>query len=92
LFKRLNGIFIEAESEAAHDAKNVACAILSDDRFENNRSLVSRLTSFFGILRLNALNNAWRSNTTAYSENAAAKTAAFTRTNTWTFAFTNAAP
>src|SRR5438552_15670093 len=58
LFKRLNGIFIEAESEAAHNAKNVACTIFADDRFKNDCSLIARLASLFGILRLDALNNA----------------------------------
>jgi hypothetical protein len=87
----LNRILIEAESEAAHNAQNVARAILTDDRFKNHRTLISRFAGFLRILWLNPLNNAWRSYTTTNSEYAATKTAALTRSDAGTFAFTNSA-
>ena len=86
-----DGIFIEAKSEAAHDSNDVAGAVLADDSFQNNRALIPRFARFFGVLRLDALNDCGWSNAAADAEDATAKTAAFTRTNAGTFAFANAA-
>src|SRR5262249_36543298 len=86
----LDGIFVEAEAEAADDAQNVYRAVALHDRFKNDRSLVPGFPRLFGILRLDSREHRWRSHAAAHSEGAAACPTAFAGTDAGTFAFTHA--
>src|SRR5437899_4690060 len=90
LLEGLNGVLIEAKAETAHNAHDIDSAVLANDCFENNSALIAGFAGFFGILRLNALQDGRRSHTPANAEHTAAYAAAFARSNARCFAFPNA--
>src|SRR5438552_226877 len=90
LLEGLNGVLIEAKAETAHNAHDIDSAVLANDCFENNSALIAGFTGFFGILRLNALQDGRRSHTPANAEHTAAYAAALARSNARSFAFPNA--
>ena len=90
MLEGLHGVFIEAESQATYHSNDVARAVPANDRFENDCSLISCLSRFFRILRLDTVDDRGRCNSATYTEHAAAETAAFTWANAGTFAFPDA--
>ena len=89
LLERLDGVFIEAEPEAAHDALDIDCTVSANNRFEDDRSLITGFAGFLGILWLNTLDHGRRGNTAANMEYATACTATFAGAYTGAFTFTD---
>src|SRR6516164_7380589 len=56
-FESVDRIFIASKAKTAHDAGNIDGSVFPDNRFKNNRSLISGFPRFLGILWLNARQN-----------------------------------
>src|SRR5262249_10800468 len=91
LSQSFDSLFVEAESEAPDNSNDLDGTVLLDDSFQNDRALITRFTCFFGVLRLNLINNRWCTHTAAHSKDAATVAAAFTRTDTRAFSRADAA-
>ena len=76
LLQRLNGAFIEAEAEAAHDALDIEGSVFSNDGFQNNGSLIMGFARLFRIFRFDSKKDSWCDDTAAEGEHAAFVTAA----------------
>src|SRR5262245_11256572 len=49
LFERLNGIFVQAKSKTANNAKNIHRAVSLHDSLKNDSTLIPRFSRFFGV-------------------------------------------
>src|SRR5438067_10067922 len=91
LLERLDGVLIEAEPEAPHNALDIDSTVTANDRFKDDGSLIPGFAGFLGILWLNALDHSGWGNAAADMEYATACTATFPGAYAGAFAFTDTA-
>ena len=80
----MKGLFIEAETEAAHDARVGDAAGGVDDYGEDYNALVLGFAGFFGVLGFDLIEQGRRADAGAGTENAAADAALRTGSDTRT--------
>src|ERR1022692_1842866 len=87
----LDGLLIQAESQAAHHLQVARMAAGIHFHVQHDRALILGFTGFFGVLRFGPEERNGRRDAAAHAENTAAKTAAFAGTESWAFARADAA-
>src|ERR1019366_2769410 len=76
----LDGFLIQTQSQRALHSDFAGLAVRTHYQPQHACPLVLRLARFFRVLRIGLINNLRRRNATAYTERAATRTTAMTRT------------
>src|SRR5262245_47752257 len=61
----LDSVLVQTEAETSNQMDDIDGAVFPHDNLKQNRALISRLASFFRILRIDAVDDDWRRNAAA---------------------------
>jgi hypothetical protein len=86
----IDRILVETEAETSHHVNEIDESIFSNQSFENHGALEARFPGFFGIFRVNAIDESWDRHATAPAESISAVTSTFAWPHSRTLTIANA--